>query len=104
MHTVIVIQLGGWIIFLGQTECDRDESIADNALKNAVPARAVLLESLETLVFLHKPFFSVCFSHTLIDNIPVSALALPPGHQCLDVVLHDIDQGCIVVNIVDPTR
>jgi len=40
--------------------------------------------------------------HTFVDDIPVRAFALVPGHECGDVVLHNTDQRCVVGDLADP--
>ena len=74
---VVVVQLGGRVGSQSHAESNRNESFTNDAVENAVTVSSVLVES-------------------LVDDIPVRALALVTAHDSIDVVAHDRLQGLVV--------
>jgi len=82
---VVVVQLGSRVGSKSHAESNRDESFTNDAVEDAVTVSSVLVKS-------------------LVDDIPVCALALVTAHDSIDVVAHDRLQGLVVpVAVGNPT-
>lgn len=74
---VVVVEFGSRVGSKSHAESNRNESFTNDAVENAVTVSSVLVES-------------------LVDDIPVRALALVTAHDSIDVVAHDRLQGLVV--------
>lgn len=74
---VVVEELSGSTVLVGETECNRQESLADGVIPHGLAVGSVFVEG-------------------LVDYVPAGADALVTGHHSLDVVLHDADERLVV--------
>jgi hypothetical protein len=80
---VVDVELGVGVGSAGGLEGDADVVLTDNLHEDVVAESAVLVEG-------------------LVNDIPGVDLALEVGHELGDVVLHDVGEGGLVVDVLDP--
>lgn len=99
---IVDVKLGVRVSGTSSLECDADVVLADDLHPVALPEGAVFVEDLVGNVLqlsvpdsINRGDYS---THPSVD------LALVATHDSLDVVLHDRDQGVLVIDLGDPSR
>ena len=80
---VVDVELGVGVGGAGGLESDADVVLTENLHEDVVAESAVLVEG-------------------LVDDVPGVDLALEVSHDLGDVVLHDVGEGSLVVDVLDP--